>query len=191
MTHDTPPLAEGQVLGRALRRWRILNRVKQSAAAELLGVSQTTISRWETLVLAPQGREARRLQTLLSARPRAASDIALLDLVRLAPTPMHLICDLTHRLLAASAGRARQWRVSPDDLAGASLWRFATDGIRRGEGDLAAKGWYEPVAPDVTIATEGIVFPQLTISAGEIGYTRIPLSDGRHARLVRERFSGA
>jgi len=37
----TPPL------GPQLKRWRALHRVKQSHAAELFGVAQSTISRWE------------------------------------------------------------------------------------------------------------------------------------------------
>ena len=34
-------------LGPQLKRWRTLHRMKQSHAAELFGVAQSTISRWE------------------------------------------------------------------------------------------------------------------------------------------------
>lgn len=178
-------LYDNHALGRALRRWRTLNRVKQSALAEDLGVSQSTVSRWENLLLEPEPREARRLIALLSARPDAASDRALIGLVRGAPTAMHLICDLTHRLIAASAGRLAGWRVGAEDLVGTSLWRFASEGIARGEAGLAARGWYEPVAGDVMVETEGVAFAELTIPRGTMSYTRMPLADGGFARLVR------
>lgn len=178
-------LPEARALGPALRRWRALNRVKQSAVADELGISQTTISRWESRAKVPEPREARRLTQLLTARPTASSDLALIELVRAAPTPMHLICDLTHRLIAASPGRLSRWRVSADELVGTSLWRFATQGIRDGESALETSGWYEPLAADVMVRTERIDFPELTILAGEIRYTRMPLADGGFARLVR------
>jgi hypothetical protein len=98
---------------------------------------------------------------------------------------MHLICDLTHRLLAVSPARAHDWRVSAEELIGTSLWRFATAGIEDGETRLAERGWYEPVAGDVIVATDVGRFRELTIPAGRIRYTRMPLSDGRTARLVQ------
>lgn len=178
-------LYDNHSLERALRRWRALNRIKQSALAEELGVSQSTVSRWENLILAPEPWQARRLTALLTARPNASSDWALIDLVRGAPTPMHLICDLTHRFIAASSGRMARWRVGADELAGTSLWRFATQGIMAGESGLAARGWYEPIAGEVIVSTERASFPELTIPAGTMRYTRIPLADGGFARLVR------
>ncbi|MDQ0466753.1 DNA-binding XRE family transcriptional regulator [Caulobacter ginsengisoli] len=153
-------------LGVSLRRWRVLNRIKQADAAERLGVSQTTISRWETGARAPEGREARRLITLLAARPGSASDRALADLVRCASTPAHLICDFTHRLIAASPARARSWTVGIDELIGTSLWRFASQGIAAGEAGLESRGWYGPLASDIVVATEKAVFPELTIPPG-------------------------
>lgn len=178
-------LQKVRALGPALRRWRALNRVKQSAVADELGVSQTTISRWETLAQAPDHREAKRLTQLLTARPTTPADLALVQLVRTAATPMHLICDLTHRLIAASPGRAAGWRVGADELVGASLWRFASAGIEEGEKALEACGWYEPMATDVVVETERIDFAELTILAGRMRYTRMPLADGGFARLVR------
>lgn len=179
------PPVENHALGHALRRWRALNRVKQSALADELGVSQSTISRWESFQLDPEPRERRRLVALLTARPSAASDHALLELVRSAPVACHLICDLTHRLLAASPKRQAGWRVGADDLVGTSLWRFASDGIAAGEAELAAGGWYEPSAHDVIVRTERVRFAELTIQAGAMRYTRMPLADGGFARLVR------
>jgi transcriptional regulator with XRE-family HTH domain len=173
-------------LGASLRRWRALNRVKQAALALDMGVSQTTISRWEAGTLPPGPREEDRLTRLLAARPTSAADRALLDLVSRAPGPMHLICDLTHRLFAASPARISAWRVGIDELAGTSLWRFASPGIAAGETALDALGWYAPAAPAVVIDTEQAHFAELSIAAGRLRYTRMPLSDGRFARLVED-----
>lgn len=172
-------------LGRSLRRWRLLNRVKQETVAEQIGVAQATVSRWESLSVEPGAREAGKLLALIAARPTAASDRALLDLVRGAPKPMHLICDLSHRLLAASKAREQQWRVSQSDLLNVSLWRFSTPGIQAGEAGLTAAGWYEPFAEDVIVSTDLADFPELTIPTGDIRYTRIAFADGAFGRLVQ------
>lgn len=184
MTTALPPKRD--CLGPTLRRWRVINRVKQAALAEELGVSQATVSRWESGALAPDRHESRRLTRLLTARPSSSADRALLDLVRLSSEPVHLICDLTHRLLAASPSRCRTWRVACEDLQGTSLWRFASEGIDDGEASLGDRGWYDELAPELAIGTERAEFAELTIRAGTIRYTRLALSDGRFARLVRD-----
>ncbi|WP_209008485.1 helix-turn-helix domain-containing protein [Roseibium polysiphoniae] len=172
--------------GPTLRRWRMLNRVKQSSLAAEMGVSQTTVSRWESGRLVPEGAHAQRLERLLSARPKSSADHALSELVETSRQPAHLICDFTHRLLAASAGRLEDWRVPLSDKLGTSLWRYATEGIRLGEAGLAARGWMDAHPPEVTVLTERMDHRDLTIRAGEIIYTRIALSDGSFARLVRD-----
>lgn len=182
-------LACGNHLGASLRRWRLLNRVKQSALAAEMGVSQTTVSRWEAGSVAPGPREEARLTHLLSARPTSAADRALIDLVRGAPGRLHLMCDLTHRLFAASPARIAGWRVAADTLVGQSLWRFASPGIVRGEQALEALGWYAPVAPSVTVDTESADFSELSIAAGRLCYTRMPMSDGSFARLVQDHYA--
>ena len=100
----TEPLLQPS-LGIALRRWRRLHHVKQTHAAELFGVAQSTISRWERDVQGMEPSEQARLEALLSARLDAAADQALARLVRDSHRPVHLICDLTHRLLACSPAR--------------------------------------------------------------------------------------
>lgn len=187
MTAETAVLSSS--LGPSLRRWRVLNRVKQQALAQDLGVSQSRISRWESGQAEPDGFERQQITRLLRARPETAADRALLDLVTQAATPVHLVCDLTHRLLAASPARTKDWRVSVSDLIDTPLWRFASEGIRVAEDNLADSGWFEPLGPDIVYQTERAEFAELTIPESRIRISRLALSDGRFARLVRDEIS--
>ena len=63
--------------GIALRRWRLLHRVKQSHAAQMFSVTQSTISRWESGVLALDPAAHLQLEQLLAARLDTAADQAL------------------------------------------------------------------------------------------------------------------
>ncbi len=184
MTIETAVLQSS--LGPSLRRWRILNRVKQQALAEDLGVSQSRISRWESGHSEPDAFARRKITQLLRARPETASDRALLDLVTGASNPVHLVCDLTHRLLAASPMRTRFWHVPVSDLMDRPLWRFASESIRSVEHELGDRGWYEPLGPDILYRTERADFAELTIPESQIRISRLALSDGRFARLVRD-----
>jgi transcriptional regulator with XRE-family HTH domain len=179
------PITGAAAIGRSLRPWRALRQVKQSHAAELLGVSQATISRWENGSLLPLPDQERRLRQLMSARADAAADHELARLVTGAVEPMHLVCDLTHRLLAASPGRTREWGTSAGALLGVSLWRYATDEIREAERGLPERGWYEPAPPTVLVSTRANRSRMVPIRASRFRWIRFPLSDGSHARLVR------
>lgn len=173
-------------LGPSLRRWRVLNRVKQQALAEDLGVSQSRISRWESGQSEPDGPARQRITRLLRAKPETASDRALVDLVAHASTPVHLVCDLTHRLLAASPARTLLWHVPLSDLMDRPLWRFASESIRTVEHQLEDMGWFEPLGADIVYRTERTEFRELTIPESSIRISRLALSDGRFARLVRD-----
>lgn len=183
---DAAP-APPHALGRSLRAWRAMRRVKQAHAAEVLGVSQATVSRWEGGVLAPSQREAARLADLLAARPDSDADRALLDLVETSTEAAHLICDLSHRLLAASPARSREWGPAKEDLLGVSLWRYASPAIVAAEAGLEQAGWYEPLAPALTVETGPNDSNEVPIRSGRVDWTRLRLSDGRFARLVRTR----
>jgi len=113
--------------GRALSRWRRRRGVKQSHAAELFGVSQASLSRWERGYHRLPDAAARKLTKLLAAPLDSSADAGLRRLVESSALPVHLICDLTHRLLAASPQRFAEWTADASDLRGTSLWRFATD----------------------------------------------------------------
>src|SRR5262249_24077292 len=138
---------------RALRRWRRLRGIKQSHAAELFGVTQATLSRWERGHLRIPDASARELSRLLGAPLDSAADAGLRRLVETSTLQVLLVCDLTHRLLAASPAHYATWRASPTELRGESLWRFASDEIRAAESRLGELGWYDEGIPHLRFWT--------------------------------------
>lgn len=181
MTHRVPD----RTLGSALRRWRVLHRVKQAHAAERLGVAQSTVSRWEAGLQGMSPQERRGVERIVAARLDSAADRVLAGLVTDVPRPVHLICDLGHRLLACSEARAREFGIGGDGLLGSSLLRFATDELRAAEERLVQEGWYDRVVPIPLVIETGRNRSRLVpIRQGRCRWTRFVLSDGRAVRLV-------
>ena len=176
--------------GRALRRWRRLRGVKQSHAAELFGVTQATLSRWESGRHRLPETAARRLARLLAAPLDSAADAGLRRLVESSALRVHLICDLSHRLLAASPARFAEWAADAAELRGVSLWAFATDEIRSAEGRLGELGWYDDGATQMSFWTGANDSPVVSIDPGILLWERLQLSDGTLARLVTSLPSG-
>lgn len=170
--------------GRALRRWRRLRGVKQSHAAELLGVTQATLSRWETGRHPISDSAQRKLSQLLASPLDSAGDAGLRRLVESSTLPVHLICDLSHRLLAASPTRVIDWAVDLAEMRGRSLWPFATDEIRAAESRLGELGWYEHGTSQVRFENGANDNPIVPIEPGLLVWERLQLSDGTLARLV-------
>jgi transcriptional regulator with XRE-family HTH domain len=170
--------------GRALRRWRRLRGIKQSHAAELFGVTQATLSRWERGHHTLPDAAVRKLSRLLAAPLDSAGDAGLRRLVESSSLPVHLICDLSHRLLAASPARLAEWSAGEAELRGVSLWGFATDEIRLAEGRLGELGWYDDGVAQVSFWTGPNDSPVVTIDPGILVWERLQLSDGSLARLV-------
>jgi transcriptional regulator with XRE-family HTH domain len=172
-------------LALTLRLVRRLRGIKQAHAAELLGVTQSTISRIENGELKPAGALRSRLLDLVFARIHPARDAALRRLVEGSAGPVHLVCDLTHRLLAASAPREREWRRAACELRGQPLWRYASEAIRAAEARLPDLGWGErDGAHALTFVTGANDLDELRIVPGVLIWERILLSDGSPARLV-------
>jgi transcriptional regulator with XRE-family HTH domain len=169
---------------RALRRWRRLRGIKQSHAAELFGVTQPTLSRWERGQLALPEEATRKLSRLLCAPLDSAADAGLRQLVESSALPVHLVCDLSHRLLAASPARHAEWSADAAQLRGVSLWRYASEEIQRAERRLGDLGWYENGAARVSFWTGPNDDPVVTIRPGLLIWDRLSLSDGTLARLV-------
>lgn len=161
---------------------RRLRGMKQSHAAELLGVSQATISRWEASGQAPSPEAREALMRLLAAP--VAADAALKRLVEAASTPVHLVCDLSHTLLAASPARTARWRRPASELIGRSLWPCASPEIQALEGRLDGLGWRESAGDALAFWTGANTDRLVPIRPGWTVWERIRLADGREGRLV-------
>lgn len=170
-------------LGPALRRLRRLRGIKQSHVAELAGVTQATVSRWESGAHAPDAEQAGRVLRLLEARLDGRADRALKRLVEGSARPVHLVCDVTHRLLAASPGREREWQHSAGTYLGQGMYRFATEEIQAVEGRLSELGWYEEHGPDVLLWSRYNPLPEIRMLPGLMVWERVALADGGMARL--------
>ncbi|VVE66605.1 transcriptional regulator [Pandoraea captiosa] len=167
-----------------LRRWRALRRIKQSHAAELFGVSQSTVSRWEAGTLTIGAEDLARIEPWLVARLDSPADGALARLVNFNALPVHLVCDLTHRLLACSPSRAAEFCAPVSTLMGKSLWPFATEAIQASEASLRSAGWGDRPAQSVEFDTGCNASTLVPIRDSRCRWTRFTLSDGTVARLV-------
>jgi transcriptional regulator with XRE-family HTH domain len=171
-------------IGLALRRFRRLNMVKQSAVAETLGVSQGCVSRWESGAHRPDAGQRERIVRLIAASGGNDGDAALKRLVESSRHPVHLICDSTHRLLAASRSRATSWRTDISELIGRSLWPFASAEIEAAEAGLAASGWFERPYQRLELRTGGNGRSDVPVPPSRVLWETLPLADGRVGRLT-------
>ncbi len=172
-------------IGPLLRRARALRRWKQQAVADLAGVAQTTVSRWEAGAIEPSAEQLRRLGPILTPVADLARDSGLKRLVVASPLPVHLFCDLTHRLLAASPAREIEWTVPASELHGEPLFRFATDEIRAAESRLDDIGWFADATTGAVLWIRG---PErrgpIRMAPGYCVWERLTLNDGSPVRLV-------
>jgi transcriptional regulator with XRE-family HTH domain len=172
-------------IGPLLRRARALRRRKQQAVADLAGVAQTTVSRWEAGAIEPSAEQLRRLGPILTPVADLARDSGLKRLVVSSPLPVHLVCDLTHRLLAASPAREVEWTVSASELHGEPLFRFATDEIREAESRLDDIGWFADATTGAVLWIRGGDRPgPIRMMTGYCVWERLTLNDGSPVRLV-------
>ncbi|MEM8553343.1 MAG: helix-turn-helix transcriptional regulator [Pseudomonadota bacterium] len=169
--------------GKRLQRQRRVMGVKQSALAEMVGVTQTTVSRWESAAIVPDGAVQQRVFQMLSGM--RVHDGALQRLVEQSRASVHLIDDVSHVCLAYSTPRATEWRIGPRSLVGVSLWQFATDEIREAEAGLQDQGWWDALAPDPVKFNKCCdAHADIRIPAGDTLWERLYLADGTPVRLV-------
>ena len=167
-----------------LRHLRRLAGMKQAHLAERMGVAQSTVSRWESGELPPTPEQTRALQAIFATPPDPAQDAALKRLIETSTSPVHLICDRTHRLLAASPVRAADWRVDLSDYLGRSLLIYASAEILAAEARLGDLGWHDGGPGSLAFDTGANGDPDIPLRAGPMLWERLRLSDGSAGRLV-------
>ncbi|NEH77991.1 helix-turn-helix domain-containing protein [Rhizobium leguminosarum] len=173
------------ISGAGIRRRRLLRSMKQEHLAELLGVNQATVSRWERDQLALSGEQAAKLERIFRLTAICSSRYgAETRLVEDSVRPVHLICDRTHRLLSASRPRQAEWRAPLGAFLGRSLFSYASAEIAAAEQSLEERGWHEGRLSSLTLDTGANGNALLPIAAGRVTWERIMLSDGSTGRLV-------
>lgn len=177
MPHDLP-------LGRALRRFRRLNGIKQGHVADLLAVSQAAVSRWESGVHEPEAHQRERILAIIAAHANNDADATLKRLIETSTLPVHLVCDATHNLLAASPERTRSWSGGADAFIGRSLWRFASPEIIAAQEGLEGHGWFERPFQRLQFDTGRNDSDIVTVLPGTLLWETIPLADGRTGRIA-------
>jgi transcriptional regulator with XRE-family HTH domain len=177
-------MAPQKNLGLALRQMRLLRGIKQTHFAQLMGVNQATVSRWERGQLPLSAAQQAAAHRLLAAVCDSAQDAALKRLVESSTRKVHLICDRTHRLLAASAPRQAEWRADAAEFMGRSLIGYASQEILEAEATLDGLGWHDGALASLEIATGATQDPLMPILSGHVLWERIALSGGRAGRIV-------
>lgn len=158
--------------------------MKQGHAAQLLQVSQGTVSRWECGELHPDAQHRSCIEALIRANVDTDSDAGIKRLVLTSSLPVHLVCDATHELLVASPARARSWRMDADQYLGTSLWRFASKEIVRAEMELDALGWFERPFQRFCFETGDNGSEEIPVRPSLMQWETLLLSDGRVGRLT-------
>lgn len=178
------PTAPDPEFGRRLRQWRRESEIKQSRLADIVGVTQATVSRWEKGLQNPAPLQIDLLHQMMTRNRNFRLDQAIKRLVIHSRQRVHLIEDRSHRLLCASAPREKEWQRDSGDLIGMSLWRFATPEIAQAEKRLHGMGWHEDQADHLTFETSGRDGPPMPIVDKFILWERFFLSDGTAVRLT-------
>lgn len=163
---------------------RLLRQVKQSHFAEMMGVDQATVSRWERGILDLSEQQWTEAWRLIAGPSNLSQDAALQRLVGSSTHKVHLVCDQTHRLLAASPARRAEWRADLSELLGKSLLGYASPEILMADAALDELGWHDGQISSLEVDTGPNSSAELAILPGRMLWERIMLADGAPARLV-------
>ena len=168
--------------GIRLRRLRLLKGMKQLHLADLMAVNQSTVARWERGDLDLSDSDWQRAKAALNYT--TTQDDVLKRLVETSTDEVHLVCDLSHRLLAASTSRKSRWSADIAALMGRPMLQYASEEILQAEASLDDLGWYDGATTSLSFTTGTNTSSLVPIRRGHMRWDRVILADGSPARLA-------
>lgn len=161
----------------SIRRLRQANGWKQAALAELMGVDQATVSRWERGLQIPEVTMRRKLVELMRSRLPELDRLQLVS-IQASPNPA-MAFDHGLRVLAASAQAAAMHDLTPAEMVGESLSnRLSPDLVQALElaerhglwrGDVAAMHFFAKfAAPDCQPRCAQVVWTPVIVAGGDL-----------------------
>ncbi len=166
-----------------IKRYRRVNGLTQAALAELLGVEQATVSRWERGNHAPDLGTQRRLRDLLS-RSSVANDCVIYHRVRCSLSPIK-IADQNGRNHAASLPAAHLHGVQADKLQRLDYRTLFTDILEEQWHSAIKAGFFAGEIASIRVANPWRPAGKADLRYCECLWTPAILSDG-HVLLVSE-----
>jgi PAS domain S-box-containing protein len=166
-----------------LRRFRRRRALTQMAFAELMGVDQTTVSRWESGRQVPELGMQRRLRDLVRrVEPR---DEVLLKHWIDTSVGYTVLCDEDRIIRAASPSFCDIHGVSPNEVVGMSSRPVFTAELEQMLWTAIDHGFFEGEVASVTVVCR---FHALSGRRRDIGgivaWAPIPLTDGQILRRI-------
>jgi transcriptional regulator with XRE-family HTH domain len=171
-------------MAQLLRRYRTVRGIKQAHLAQLVRVSQSTISKWESGAAVPSEDQRDQVMQLLAVQPSTVADTWLARLVETSRDRVHAICDLTHQLLVASPARYQEWCREPSEMFHRPLLDDAPDDIIEAERRLIQREHRMPFDEPLLITTAGQAGGRYRVIPGQVLWERLQLTDGTWVRLV-------
>lgn len=180
-----------------IRQLRAKHNLKQAALAEMVGVDQATVSRWEAGRTAPDAQMQGRIRALMGHRP---FDALLKHWIRTAIGGVALL-NSSRTILAASDDYCSEHGVSFDDIVGTScdpvftdegeiLWQAADDrGFFSGEiASVSVVTLTNSLSGHLKNSFTKYVWMPMRLADGEIVMRceQIYLNEGRYARARTE-----
>ena len=167
-----------------LKQLRVSANVKQTHLAEIMRVSQSTVSKWETGATAPTKGQYFAILSFLSGPVSSVRDSWLTRLVASSKDPIHLICDQSHTLFAASETRVDEWKRSMAEVSRVPLCIDLPEDILSAEKQYQRNFKGLTASVSFVVRTEGRSEGLYAIKPALMLWERLQLTDGRVVRLV-------
>ncbi len=169
--------------GAQLRRFRRLRALKQVALAELIGVDQATVSRWESGRQSPDLAMQQRLRDLMR-RIEPGEEVLLKHWIN-ASIGYTVLCDEDRIIRAASASYCSIHGLSPAEVLGRSTIPTFTAELEQALWLAVDRGFFEgQVASATVVARTNALSGQPRKIPGISVWTPVRLTDGRVLRRV-------